>query len=46
MEEARPLVTGRTAIGTNVQVTLDGVEYSAQVAPDGKWSLLREGGAK
>src|SRR6267143_4449932 len=40
VEDSRPLLVGRTAAGTTVQVTLDGAVYAAQVAPDGKWSLL------
>jgi outer membrane protein OmpA-like peptidoglycan-associated protein len=40
VEDSRPVVTGRTAAGTTVQVTLDGAIYAAQVAPDGKWTLL------
>jgi len=40
VEDSRPMVVGRTAAGTTVQVTLDGAIYAAQVAPDGKWSLL------
>src|SRR5713101_4896838 len=40
VEDSRPVLTGRTAAGTTVQVTLDGAIYAAQVAPDGKWSLL------
>jgi len=40
VEDSRPVLAGRTAAGTTVQVTLDGAVYAAQVAPDGKWSLL------
>ena len=40
VEDSRPVLIGRTAAGTTVQVTLDGAVYAAQVAPDGKWSLL------
>ncbi|MFL5309125.1 MAG: Ig-like domain-containing protein [Myxococcales bacterium] len=40
VEDSLPLVVGRTAAGTTVQVTLDGAIYEAQVAPDGKWTLL------
>ena len=40
VENSRPTLTGRTAVGTTVMVTLDGNIYSAQVAPDGAWSVL------
>jgi hypothetical protein len=40
VEDSRPVVSGRTAAGTAVQVSLDGAVYAAQVAPDGKWTLL------
>src|SRR5713101_6173363 len=40
VEDSRPVLAGRTAAGTTVQVTLDGAVYAAQVAPDGQWSLL------
>ena len=40
VENSRPVLTGRTAAATTVQVTLDGAIYEAQVAPDGTWTLL------
>src|SRR5438128_18667 len=40
VENSRPVLTGHTAAGTTVQVTLDGALYEAQVAPDGTWTLL------
>ena len=43
VEERRPVIGGHTAPATSVQVTLDGVGYAAQVAPDGSWSLFPPG---
>jgi OmpA-OmpF porin, OOP family len=40
VEEMHPTISGRTASGTSVQVTLDGITYTAQVAPTGQWTLL------
>jgi outer membrane protein OmpA-like peptidoglycan-associated protein len=40
VENSRPMLTGRTAAGTTVQVTLDGAIYAAQVAPGGTWTVL------
>jgi outer membrane protein OmpA-like peptidoglycan-associated protein len=40
VEDNRPLISGRTAQGTSVQVTLDGQSYAAQVDSAGNWTLL------
>ena len=40
VEQMRPTISGHTAAGTSVQVTLDGVTYTAQVNPGGEWTLL------
>jgi len=40
VQNSRPTLTGHTAAGTTVQVTLDGAIYAAQVAPDGTWTVL------
>jgi outer membrane protein OmpA-like peptidoglycan-associated protein len=41
VEEMRPTITGHTSSGTSVQVTLDGVTYTAQLAPGGQqWSVV------
>src|SRR5437868_335615 len=40
VEEMRPTISGHTASGTSVQVTLDGITYTAQLAPGGQWSIV------
>ncbi|GAC1343766.1 MAG: hypothetical protein NVSMB23_17930 [Myxococcales bacterium] len=39
VQESQPMISGRTSPDTSVQVTLDGVAYTAQVGPDGRWNL-------
>jgi outer membrane protein OmpA-like peptidoglycan-associated protein len=40
LSQLRPAIEGRTSPGTLVEVLLDGASYLAQVAQDGRWTLL------
>jgi OOP family OmpA-OmpF porin len=40
VENLRPTITGHTSSGTSVQVTIDGVTYTAQIAPGLQWSVV------
>jgi outer membrane protein OmpA-like peptidoglycan-associated protein len=40
VDERRPVIAGRTAPGTLVEISVDGRAYVAQVTPDGAWTLL------
>ena len=40
LDERRPVISGRTAPGTLVEISVDGQSYVAQVTPGGLWTLL------
>src|SRR5207237_3519220 len=40
VDERRPVISGRTAPGTLVEISVDSQKYLAQVAQDGLWTLL------
>src|SRR5439155_806487 len=40
LDERRPVISGRTAPGTLVEISVDGQSYVAQVTPGGRWTLL------
>jgi len=40
LEQRRPVISGHTQPGTLVEISLDAAAYVAQVAQDGRWTLL------
>lgn len=40
VEDLRPTISGSTSSGTTVQVTIDGVTYTAQIAPGSRWTVV------